>query len=96
LDISDRHFHIVSITPQGVVLYESEYESAERSIDDFVELIGNVYMYQLGQIPETYRLELMDIAYAPETASVTLGYPDSLFKVFWSSCDGGCRIVERN
>jgi hypothetical protein len=79
-----------------VVLYESEYESADRSIDDFLELIGNVYMNQIGPIPETYRLELMDVAYAPDTASVTLGYNESLFKIFWSSCDGGCRVIERN
>lgn len=91
MDTSVRHFHIASISPQGVVLYESEYESAVESIADFIGLIRNVYAWQLGNIStDSYWQTLSDLAIADNTASVTLGLDESMFRIFWTSCEGVC------
>lgn len=91
MDTSVRHFHIASISPQGVVLYESEYEFADASIADFIGLIRNVYAWQLGNVnANSYWQTLSELAVAENTASVTLGLEESLFKIFWTSCEGEC------
>lgn len=90
MGIYARHFHVFTVTPSGVVLYESEYDDAEQSIDDFIGLVTNIYKYQIGELPNSYKLELMNAAHSDDTPSVSLGFLESKFKTYWAVCDGEC------
>lgn len=89
MDISDRHFHIASITPQGVILYESEFEFAAHSVDAFISLVESVYANQ-GIHDSLDRDMLLDAAVSEEGASVTLGLITSQFRLIWLTCDNAC------
>lgn len=98
MDISDRHFHVASITPTGVILYESEFEFAEHSIDAFIGLVENVYTNQgvEGMLNEE---TLLEAAASEEGGSVTFGLITSQFRLIWITCDNVCadsRKPERN
>lgn len=86
-----RHYHVASISPQGVIYYESEFESAEHSVDSFLGLMENLYFTHIDENhPVTNRAALIDTAYQVEIASAVIGLPESQFRLCWSSCDGQC------
>jgi hypothetical protein len=75
-----------------VVYYESEYESAELSIEDFIALVTNIFAWQLDdEIIEMLDYEnLLDAAYDEEPRMVWVGTQNGHFRVFWISCNGEC------
>ena len=95
MDIFARHFHIASVSSNGVVFYESEFESAEQSIDNFISLVANIYAYQVGDKLHQFldRDTLLKAAYATETTHAIIGLQESQFRVFWASCDGECNGI---
>ena len=74
-----------------MVYYESEYESAERSLEDFFGLITNLYAWQIDAISDMLDYDsLLVAAHGEESSAVWVGPPEGHFRIFWLSCDGEC------
>jgi hypothetical protein len=74
-----------------VLYYESEYESAEPSLEDFFGLITNIYAWQIDAVSDMLDYDtLLAAAYDEEISAVWVGPQEGQFRIFWLSCDGEC------
>lgn len=75
-----------------MLYYESEYESAKKSIDDFFGVISNLFLWQMDESmtaalsPE----KMLMAAYDEEVSAVWVGPTNGDLRVFWVTCDGAC------
>lgn len=94
LDIADnRHYHVASVSPQGVLYYESEFASVVASVENFIGLVATVFAGNLSD--EIVALlepnQLVAEGLSPEGGSLTIGPTQGQFKFYWTSCDGACK-----
>lgn len=92
MDTSVRHFHVTSTSANGVLYYESEYESAEKSIEDFFGVITNIFLWQMDEtITDALSpSKMLEAAYDEEVSAVWVGPSEGNLRVFWVACDGAC------
>lgn len=91
---------MASISPEGVLYYESEFNSAEASVDNFIGLVVNIYYGHLTEevIGMMEPQKLIAGALSPEGDSLTIGPMQGQFRISWMTCDGDCkgRVPTRN
>jgi hypothetical protein len=84
---------VASMSPQGVLYYESEFASVFDSVENYIGLVANVFEGNLSD--ELINLldyeQLVTEGISPEGGSLLIGPAMGQFRLYWASCDGACK-----